>query len=74
MADWNVTLPDEAEVGADTHVQDHNTLVNAVREVRTNLDEIELTPGPPGDDADPQFTSDEVTKIKALIADQSPDE
>src|SRR5699024_632913 len=49
MADWNVELPAEAVEGADTHVEDHNKIVDAVKEVRTNIDGIELTPGPKGD-------------------------
>ena len=97
MADWNVELPAEAVEGADTHVADHNKVVDAIKEVRTNVDEIELTPGPKGDkgdpgpagedgtdgakgakgdkgdpgpagkDAEPQFTEEEVTALKALI-------
>ena len=103
MADWNVELPAEAVEGADTHVEDHNLIVDAVKEVRTNVDTIELTPGPKGDkgdkgepgadgkdgadgakgekgakgdkgdpgadgkDAEPQFTAEEVTALKALI-------
>ena len=94
MADWNVGLPAKAVEGAATHVADHNLIVDAVKEVRTNVDEIELTPGPKGDkgepgadgkdgadgekgpkgdtgpagkDAEPQFTAEEVTALKALI-------
>ena len=50
MADWNVDLPEKAVEGAATHVEDHNLIVDAVKEVRTNVDTIELTPGPPGKD------------------------
>ena len=94
MADWNVDLPAKAVEGAETHVEDHNAIVDAVKEVRTNVDEIELTPGPQGPkgdkgepgadgakgpkgdkgdtgpagkDAEPQFTEEEVTALKALI-------
>ena len=94
MADWNVDLPAKAVEGAETHVEDHNAIVDAVKEVRTNVDEIELTPGPQGPkgdkgepgadgakgpkgdkgdtgpagkDAEPQFTAEEVTALKALI-------
>ena len=94
MADWNVDLPEKAVEGAATHVEDHNKIVDAIKEVRTNIDEIELTPGPkgakgdtgpagkdgtkgdkgdkgdkgePGKDAEPQFTEEEVTALKALI-------
>ena len=52
MAEWTVDLPDTAVVGAETHVEDHNAIVDAVKEVRTNVDEIELTPGPKGDKGD----------------------
>jgi len=49
MADWNVGLPAKAVEGAATHVEDHNKVVDAIKEVRTNVDTIELTPGPKGD-------------------------
>ena len=39
MADWNVELPGKAVEGAETHVEDHNAIVDAVKEVRTNVDE-----------------------------------
>ena len=48
MATWNITLPDAAVEGAETHVADHNKIVDAIKEARTNIDEIELTPGPEG--------------------------
>lgn len=79
MADWNVGLPAEAVVGAATHVEDHNKVVDAIKEVRTNVDTIELTPGPKGakgdkgapgpagKDAEPQFTEEEVAALKALV-------
>ena len=115
MAEWNVDLPARAVVGAETHVEDHNAVYDAIEEVRTNVDTIELTPGPegpegpegppgekgakgdkgdPGEqgppgadgkdgakgdkgdkgepgadgkDAEPQFTAEEVTALKALI-------
>lgn len=50
MAEWNAPLPAEAVEGAATHVEDHNLLIGAIEEVRSNVDEIELTPGPPGKD------------------------
>ena len=53
MADWTAPLPSTAVEGADTHVEDHNLLTAAVREVRSNIDGIELTPGPKGDKGDP---------------------
>ena len=53
MADWNVELPAEAVEGAETHVEDHNAVYDAIQEVRTNVDEIELTPGPKGDKGEP---------------------
>ena len=49
MATWNVTLPSAATEGAETHIADHNKIVDAIREARTNIDEIELTPGPQGE-------------------------
>ena len=49
MAEWNVDLPARAVVGAETHVQDHNAVYDAIQEVRTNVDTIELTPGPQGE-------------------------
>lgn len=48
MATWNITLPTAAVEGAETHVADHNKIVDAIKEVRTNVDGIELTPGPEG--------------------------
>ena len=48
MADWTTNLPPEAVEGADTHVEDHNKLLAAHREVRAKIDGIELTPGPEG--------------------------
>src|SRR5690625_5229174 len=94
MAEWNVDLPAKAVEGAETHVEDHNSVYDAIKEIRANVDEIELTPGPkgdkgdagpagrdgtdgekgakgdkgePGKDAEPQFTEEEVTALKALI-------
>ena len=49
MAEWNVELPAKAVVGAETHVEDHNAVYDAIKEVRTNVDTIELTPGPQGE-------------------------
>ena len=48
MATWNVTLPSAATEGSKTHIADHNKIVDAIKEARTNVDEIELTPGPQG--------------------------
>ena len=106
MAEWNVDLPAKAVEGAETHVEDHNSIVDSIKEVRTNVDEIELTPGPKGDkgdkgepgadgkdgadgekgekgakgdkgdpgadgkDAELPFTEEEVTALKALVADE----
>ena len=53
MADWNVALPAKAVEGAGTHVEDHNAVYDAIKEVRTNVDTIELTPGPKGDKGEP---------------------
>lgn len=52
MADWTSELPGEAVEGNPGHPEDHNKIVAAIREVRTNVDEIELTPGPKGDKGD----------------------
>jgi len=52
MAEWNVDLPARAVVGAETHVEDHNAVYDAIEEVRTNVDTIELTPGPEGPKGD----------------------
>ena len=48
MATWTTTLPATAVEGAETHIADHNKIVDAIKEARTNIDEIELTPGPEG--------------------------
>lgn len=53
MAEWTTELPGEAVEGAPGHPEDHNKIVDAIREVRTNVDGIELTPGPKGDKGDP---------------------
>lgn len=41
MADWTEPLPDEAVEGETTHVEDHNKIVNALVEVRVNVNGIE---------------------------------
>lgn len=43
MADWTAPLPDTAVEGADTHVEDHNTIVDAITEARTIIDNAEAT-------------------------------
>lgn len=48
MADWNTELPADAVVGAEGHPADHNKIKAALVEVRSNVDSIELTPGPEG--------------------------
>ena len=53
MAEWTTELPGEAVEGNPGHPEDHNKIVDAIREVRTNVDGIELTPGPKGDKGDP---------------------
>lgn len=40
MADWDTTLPPEAQEGALTHVEDHNSIVAALRELRDHVDEL----------------------------------
>lgn len=42
MADWNVNLPGSKAVGDETHVEDHNTLVEAITEARAALDAVEV--------------------------------
>ena len=102
MADWSVNLPEPATEGSTTHISDHNTIVEAIDELRTAHDGIELTPGPkgdpgaqgpagpagpkgdpgadgakgdkgdpgaPGSDAENPFTPEEVSALKALVAD-----
>lgn len=41
MATWNSPLPPTAVEGADTHVEDHNAIVAAIKEVRSNVDNVE---------------------------------
>lgn len=48
MAEWNAPLPGTAELGDEGHVEDHNAIVEAISEVRTNVDAIELIEGPAG--------------------------
>ena len=48
MAEWNAELPADAVVGAEGHPADHNKIKAALVEVRSNVDSIELTPGPEG--------------------------
>lgn len=38
MATWNAPLPDEAHAGDSGHVADHNALVAALTEIRTEVD------------------------------------
>ena len=52
MADWNTELPADAVVGAEGHPADHNKIKAALVEIRSNVDNIELTPGPKGDKGD----------------------
>lgn len=40
MADWNVELPADAVEGMETHVEDHNAVYGALREIRANVDNI----------------------------------
>lgn len=50
MADWEVQLPGKVEVGDTGHVADHNTIVDAIKEARTNIEEIPKgDKGPKGD-------------------------
>ena len=53
MAEWNAELPADAVVGAEGHPDDHNKIKAALVEIRSNVDNVELTPGPKGDKGDP---------------------
>ena len=48
MAEWTTELPGEAVEGNPGHPEDHNKITAALVEVRSNVDNIELTPGPEG--------------------------
>src|SRR5690625_4526998 len=52
MAEWNAELPADAVVGAEGHPADHNKIKAALVEIRSNVDNVELTPGPKGDKGD----------------------
>jgi len=41
MAEWTTELPGEAVEGNPGHPEDHNKIVDAIREVRTNVDGAE---------------------------------
>lgn len=43
MAEWNTELPGTAVEGSETHVEDHNTIVAAIEEIRANADLIEAS-------------------------------
>lgn len=43
MATWDAPLPDEAHAGDTGHVADHNEIVAAITEARTNVDAAEKT-------------------------------
>lgn len=45
MADWTAPLPPTAVEGADTHVDDHNAIVAAIKEARAALDALETALG-----------------------------
>ena len=53
MSNWQISLPETAVEGAPTHVEDHNQIISALREIRDNVDSVETTPGPKGDKSDP---------------------
>lgn len=48
MAEWTTELPGEAVEGNPGHPDDHNKITAALVEIRSNIDSIELTPGPEG--------------------------
>lgn len=43
MADWTTPLPDAAKAGDAGHIEDHNEIVAAIGEIRTNVDAAEKT-------------------------------
>ena len=51
MADWKIELPGTVAEGDPGHVKDHNTIVDAIKEARTNVDEIPA--GKTGDKGEP---------------------
>lgn len=74
MAEWNVELPDQAVEGADTHVDDHNQLVEALTEIRANVDEhqhdaADITSGTLAAARIPAVAQSKVTGLAAKLAD-----
>lgn len=43
MADWNAPLPPTATEGAETHIEDHNTILAVLQELRSVIDGIEAS-------------------------------
>ena len=41
MAEWNTALPAEAVEGAEGHPEDHNKIVDAIKEIRPAVDAAE---------------------------------
>lgn len=68
MADWNTGLPPEAVEGADTHVEDHNSIVDALREARTRIDALEAAAPAIGDVAGLQDALDGKASSSALTS------
>ena len=72
MADWNIELPAEAVEGAETHVEDHNKIVDAMKEVRTSIDEhkhdaSDITSGTLAAGRIPTIAQSKVTGLTDLV-------
>ena len=72
MAEWNVDLPVKAVEGAETHVEDHNAIVDAVKEVRTNVNEhkhdaSDITSGTLAAGRIPTIAQSKVTGLTDLV-------
>ena len=72
MADWNVDLPAKAVEGAETHVEDHNAVYDAIQEVRTNVDEhkhdaSDITSGTLAAGRIPTIAQSKVTGLTDLV-------
>lgn len=72
MAEWNVSLPVAAVEGADTHVADHNLVYDALKEVRTNVDEhkhdaADITSGTLAAGRIPTLAQSKVTGLSAAL-------
>ena len=68
MADWTAALPDTAVEGELTHIEDHNKIVAAIAEARSNVDGIDTRLGAieagGGNYATEQYVDDAVAGIE----------